>query len=86
MATEHPHAFRVQVGDHVVLADGEAEIGAVRTVAHDHVVVYIEGAGDFVIKGDAVRASHAGKLVLDPAHLEPRLLEAARLAHRLETE
>jgi hypothetical protein len=84
MTTEQPHAFRVQVGDHVVLADGDAEIGAVRAVAHDHVVIYIEGAGDFTIKGNAVRASHAGKLVLDPANLEPRLLEAARKAHDSE--
>ncbi len=86
MTIEQPHGFRVAVGDHVVLADGEAEVGAVRSVAHDHVVVYIEGAGDFTITGKAVRASHAGKLVLDPEQLEPRLLEAARLAHRDETD
>nr|HEX4314701.1 hypothetical protein [Kofleriaceae bacterium] len=84
MATTH--GIHVSVGDQVFLEDGGEEIGAVRKVAHDHVVVYIEGAGDFTITGPAVRASHDGKLVLDAGNLEPKLLEAARKAHEGETE
>jgi glyoxylase-like metal-dependent hydrolase (beta-lactamase superfamily II) len=78
--------FQVAVGDHVVLADGEDEVGAIRAITRDHVVVYIEGAGDFIVTGDSVRAAHAGKLVLDPDRVEPRLLEAARLAHQAEED
>jgi hypothetical protein len=80
------HSFQVAVGDHVVLADGDDEVGAIRAIARDHLIVYIEGAGDFVVTGEEVRAAHAGKLVLDTERLEPRLLEAARQAHRDEID
>lgn len=84
MAT--PHDVQVSVGDQVYLEDGGDEIGAVRRVARDHLVIYIEGAGDFTIQGPAVRAAHAGKIVLEPANLDAKVLEAARLAHEGETE
>jgi|HubBroStandDraft_2_1064218.scaffolds.fasta_scaffold727534_2 hypothetical protein len=86
MATQTPHGIQVSIGDQVFLEDGGEEIGAVRQVAHDHVVIYIEAAGDFTITGPEVKSAHAGKLVLDPAKLQPRLLEAARKAHEGETE
>jgi hypothetical protein len=79
-------AFNVQVGFQVFLAEGGEEIGAVRVVEHDHVVVYVEGAGDFVVNGAAVKSAHDGKLVLDPAHVSPELLTAAKHAHEHETE
>jgi len=79
-------AFSVEVGFQVYLNEGGEEIGAVRSVAHDHVVVYVEGAGDFVVSGPAVRSAHDGKLVLDPVKVAPQLLEAARHAHERETE
>jgi hypothetical protein len=80
------HTFNVQVGDHVFLEEGGEEIGAVRKVARDHLVIYIEGAGDFTLKGPEIAAAHDGKLRLDPSKLEERLLEAARAAHESETE
>jgi hypothetical protein len=86
MASVQPHGFQVAVGDHVVLADGDEEVGAIRAIARDHVVIYIEGAGDFIVTGESVRAAHAGKLVLDPEHVSARLLEAARLAHQAEED
>jgi hypothetical protein len=51
------------------------EIGAVRDVKPDHVVVYVENGGDFVVRGPHVKAAHDGKLVLDPTR--PALLAAA---------
>jgi hypothetical protein len=78
--------FGVEIGFQVYLEEGGEEIGAVRQVAHDHVVVYIEGAREFTIPGPAVRAAHDGKLVLDPKKVDPALLEAARHAHERETE
>jgi hypothetical protein len=46
--------------------------------------VYLEEGGE--VKGPGVRASHDGKVILDPAKLDPALLEAARHAHEHETD
>ncbi len=80
------HNFQVSVGDQVYLEEGGEEIGAVRKVARDHLVIYVEAAGDFVVPGPGVRAAHNGKVVLEPMHLDPQLLDAARAAHERETE
>lgn len=75
-------AFQVQVGDQLFLEEGGDEIGAVRAVAADHLVVYIEAAGDFVVPGAWVRAAHDGKVVLDEDKIDnPSLVKAAHRAH-----
>jgi hypothetical protein len=78
--------FHIQVGDQLFLEEGGEEIGAVRVVAKDHVVVYIEGAGDFTLTGPEIASVHDGKVRLDPTKLEPALLTAAQAAHTQETE
>jgi hypothetical protein len=78
--------FHIQVGDHVFLEEGGEEIGAVRRVAKDHIVIYIEGAGDFTLTGPEIAAVHDGKVRLDPKAVEPALLSAAQAAHAQETE
>lgn len=78
--------IHIQVGDQVFLEEGGEEIGAVRRVAKDHVVVYIEGAGDFTLTGPEIAAVHDGKVRLDPDKLEPTLLDAAQAAHAQESE
>ena len=80
------HGFRVSIDDQVFLADSDEEIGAVRQVNADHLVVYIENAGDFLVYGPQVKAAHDGKVILDPAKVEPKLLEAAQTAHERETD
>jgi hypothetical protein len=77
--------FKVEVGFQVYLDEGGEEIGAVREVGPDYVVVYVEGAGDFTVNGLVVHAAHDGKLMLDRTKLEPSLLEAVRRAHEKET-
>jgi hypothetical protein len=80
-------SFQVQVGDQLFLEEGGEEIGAVRAVATDHLVVYIEAAGDFVIQGDWVRAAHDGKVVLDESKIDnPFLVMAAHRAHDDEVD
>jgi hypothetical protein len=79
-------SFHVQVGDQVFLEEGGEEVGAVRHVAKDHLVIYVEGAGDFTLTGPEIAAAHDGKLRLDPAKLDPTLLAAAQAAHDHETE
>jgi ribosomal protein L24 len=78
--------FHIQVGDQVFLEEGGEEIGAVRKVAKDHVVIYIEGSGDFTLTGPEIAAVHDGKVRLDATKLEPLLLAAAQAAHDHETE
>jgi hypothetical protein len=80
------HNFEVNIGDHVFLEEGGEEIGAVRKVEHDHLVVYVEGAGDFVVRGPEIKAIHYGKVVLHPELADQRLVDAARGAHERETE
>lgn len=80
------HNIAVSVGDHVFLEDGGEEIGAVRKVERDHLVVYVEAAGDFIVRGPEVKAVHYGKVILVPELVDPQLLEAARAAHENETE
>jgi hypothetical protein len=79
-------AFQVQVDDQVFLEEGGEEIGAVRKVAPDHLVVYIEAAGDFNVPGTWVHATHNGKVVLDPEQCDEVFLAAARGAHERETD
>jgi len=79
------HNYVVSVGDQVFLEEGGEEIGAVRKVERDHLVVYVEAAGDFIVHGPEVRAVHYGKVVLEADKVDPRLLEAARGAHERET-
>lgn len=79
-------AFQVQVGDQLFLEEGGEEIGAVRRIAPDHLVVYVEAAGDFHVPGAWVRAAHDGKVVLDPVQCDDAFLAAARSAHERESE
>lgn len=79
-------AFHVSVGDQLYLEEGGEEIGAVRKVAPDHLVVYVEAAGEFVVPGPWVRAAHDGKVVLDPMKVDAELLSAAMGAHDHESD
>ena len=77
---------KATIGDHVFLEDGGEEIGAVRTIRPGSLVIYVEGAGDFQVGAEAVRAVHYGKVVLDASKLDARLLAAAQAAHVYETD
>ena len=76
----------VELGAQVYLDEGGEVMGAVRAIAPDHILVFVEGAGDFVVKGSGVRASHDGKVILDPDEIDPDLLDAAKRAHEHETD
>lgn len=81
------HSFSVAVGDQVYVGEGTEEVGAIRKVASDHIVVYIENSGEFrIAAGPVVKAAHDGKLILDAALLEPDLAQAIAKAHEGETE
>ena len=80
------HNFTVSVGDQVFLDQRLEEVGAIRQVARDHLIAYIENAGDFRIEGPAVKAIQNGKVILDPAKLDERLLDAIEHAHEHESD
>lgn len=81
MATQ---SFQVSVDDQVFLEEGGEELGAVRKVHADHIVVYVENAGDFKIEGPAVKSAHDGKVILNRDQLSPEFLKAVDGAHSKE--
>ena len=80
------HTLKVSVGDQVYLDHNDEEVGAVREVARDHLIIYVENSGDVQIAGPAVKAAHDGKVVLDAAKLDRDVLAAMRQAHQRETD
>ncbi len=78
------HNFTVTVGDQVFVDANLEEVGAVRQVAKDHLIIYIENAGDFQIEGPSVKSAHDGKVVLDGATLDSKLKAALKIAHAAE--
>ena len=77
---------QVSVGDQVFIGTSQEEVGAVRLVEPDHLFVYIENAGEFRVERVSVMTVHDGKIVLDPATVDPKLLAAAGHAHERETD
>ena len=72
------------VGYQVYLAEGAEEFGAVRVVERDHLVVYVENAGEFIVRAEAIRSVHDGKVVLEPDRIDDQLRRAIARAHERE--
>lgn len=56
----------------------------VRVGNRNEIRIYVENSGEFIVSLDAVRAAHDGKVILDRARLDQRLLDAAAHAHDAE--
>ena len=77
----------IEVGSKAFLEEGGEAFGAIREVTpegREEIVVYIENADDFLIPAHAIRTSHDQKVILDPAQLDQRLLDAIAHAHDSE--
>jgi hypothetical protein len=74
----------IQQGFMVFLAEGKEGIGAVRATAPDHIVVYVENAGEFRVDRAAVRKVHDDKVILDPGQVDRALLAAVGHSHDRE--
>jgi hypothetical protein len=74
----------IEEGFMAFLAEGKEGIGAVREVAREHLVLYVENAGEFEVPRSAVRKVHDQKVILDPKHLDKRLLDAVGHVHDSE--
>ena len=75
---------RVQIGDQVYLEEGGLPFGAVRGVQRHGLNIYVENAGDFDIRAEAIRSIHDGKVVLLESRLGPSLRTAIAHAHTAE--
>jgi hypothetical protein len=75
---------KIQEGFDVFLHDGAGNVGAVRQVRKDAIVVYVENSGDFEIPFSAIKDVEAEKVILDSRHLAAKLLEAIRARHNAE--
>lgn len=72
---------RIEIGYQAFLADGSEEFGAIRSVSHDGLVVYVENAGDFAVPLEAVTAVHSQKVIFDGSKLSPHLQRAIKHSH-----
>lgn len=74
----------IEKGFMAFIAEGREGIGAVREVARDYIVVYVENGGEFKVPLGAVRKVHDEKVILDPRQLDKALLSAVGHAHDSE--
>jgi hypothetical protein len=78
------HRVAVSIGDQVYLQEAGEEVGSVRNVDADRLIIYIENATDFVVPAAHIAAVHAGKVILDASKIEPALRHAIAHAHDRE--
>lgn len=81
---KHKDEITTGVGYQVYVQEGGEEVGAVREVHPDHLLVYIENAGDFKVGADLIRSVHDGKVILDAARIDEALRTAIEHAHDAE--
>ena len=76
----------IQEGFDVFVHDGEKAFGAVREAGagSGHIVVYVEGAGDFSVPLSAVKDVHSEKVILDCGKIDAALRRAIGHAHEGE--
>jgi hypothetical protein len=74
----------VKIGFQVFTSEGGEELGAVRAVSPHELLLYVENAGEFVVRSEAVSRVHDGKVILDAAHIDPSLRRAIGHAHDKE--
>lgn len=74
----------IEVGFQVFTADGDEEVGAVRNIEDDGVIVYVENGGDFHVPFSAVKAVHSQKVILICDQLSAKLRRAIGHAHDAE--
>jgi hypothetical protein len=75
---------RVQGGDQGYLEEGGSPFGAGRGVQRHGLHIYVENAGDFDVRADAIKAIHDGKVLLLESRLGPNLRTAIAHAHTAE--
>ena len=80
------HPVPVKIGDQLFEREDGAAFGAVVGVHEHELLVEIEGVGQAVLPGAAIRAVHDGKLIVDLFQLPEPLRASIGRAHDRETE
>jgi len=76
----------VKIGDQLFQHEGGAAFGAVVGIHEHELLVEIEGVGQAVLPGAAIKAVHDGKLIVDIKMLPAPLRTAIARAHDRETQ
>ncbi len=76
----------VKIGDQLFQREDGAAFGAVVGVHEHELLVEIEGVGQAVLPGTAIKAVHNGKLIVDISLLPAPLRTSIQHAHDRETE
>jgi hypothetical protein len=74
----------IEIGFMAFVAEGSEGIGAVRSTSPDHLIIYVENAGEFIVPMTAVKRVHDQKVILDPHRLDAALLSAIGHVHDSE--
>jgi hypothetical protein len=75
----------VKIGDQLFQREDGAAFGAVVGIHAHELLVEIEGVGQAVLPGAAIRAVHDGKLIVDVHQLPAPLRISIQRAHDRET-
>jgi hypothetical protein len=81
-----PQRVPVKIGDQLFQREGGAAFGAVVGIHEHELLVEIEGVGQAVLPGAAIKAVHDGKLIVDIGQLPAPLRTSIKHAHDRETE
>jgi hypothetical protein len=76
----------IKIGDQLFDGEEGAAFGAVVGIHEHELLVEIEGVGQSVLPGAAIRAVHDGKLIVDLGQLPAPLRASIKHAHDRETE
>ncbi|WGH77134.1 hypothetical protein [Jannaschia ovalis] len=68
----------------VFAREGDVNVGAVRAIRNDHVLIHFENFGEAKITVDQIASVHDGKVMLNVAALPPELAQAIGHAHDRE--
>ena len=81
-----PQRVPVKIGDQLFQREDGSAFGAVVGIHEHELLVEIEGVGQAVIPGAAIKAVHDGKLIVDITQLPAPLRTSIKHAHDRETE
>ena len=76
----------VKIGDQLFQREDGAAFGAVIGIHAHELLVEIEGVGQAVLPGAAIKAVHDGKLIVDISQLPAPLRASIQHAHDRETQ
>jgi hypothetical protein len=80
------HHVAIKIGDQLFDREEGSAFGAVVGIHEHELLVEIEGVGQSVLPGAAIRAVHNGKLIVDLMQLPAPLRASIKHAHDRETE